>query len=451
MNRQIFWLLLITIFLSNCTEKKSDPNHSSLEVYTDSLFKATIDSGFIAGASVMVVKKGEVLIDTSYGYASLELSAPMPENPSFEIGSVTKQFTAAAILKLSEDNKLSLDDDFTKYLEFDTKGRIVTINHLLYHTSGIASYTEFPEFMDFSVQQHDPDSLIRWIEQKDFSVEPGESMLYNNSAYVFLGRIIEEVSGMTYEEYLQKEFFKPLGMEHTYYASNTEVVKDKVYGYRYSPDGLKQKRYLNHTWPFAAGSLCSTTEDLLIWMKALHEKQILDEDLYASLIKTGELNDGTKLRYAKGLDNYFHYGNQVIQHGGAINGFLSDTKYFPEEDLYIICLVNTIGPKGASFFSEQLTWQLLEKQEPENIALDMNLQTLEGKYKGAMRNYNLVVEVKALDSSLVLTRENQKPDTLKHYIGNNSFWYNNQVYKFKNEDLHADVVYGYYIFDKIEE
>lgn len=206
-------------------------------------------------------------------------------------------------------------------MEFDTKGRKVTIDNLLNHTSGIPSYTEINEFWELSIQDHPRDSLVRLVETKDFMFEPGEALIYNNSAYFFLGLIIEKVTGQTYEEYLKETFFDPLGMTSTSYSSNTEIANNKVYGYGYSPDGLKQKGYLNHRWPYAAGSLSSSTKDLLTWMTALHQGNVLTETLYQSLITPDQLKDGSNVYYAKALVNFSDFGNHRIGHGGGINGF----------------------------------------------------------------------------------------------------------------------------------
>ena len=345
-------------------------NDSPLEVIVDSLFQASIKGANIAGGAVLVYQNGELLLDKAYGYASLELSVKMPDNAIFEIGSVTKQFTAAAILKLVEEGKLSLEEDFTKYLEFDTKGRTITINNLLNHTSGIPSYTEIPEFWSLSIESHPRDSLVRLVEKNDFLFEPNEGLIYNNSAYFFLGLIIEKISGKSYADYLKEQFFKPLGMQNTCYCSTSEVLKNKVYGYNYNPGGLRQKPYLDHTWPYAAGSLCSTTKDLFTWMKALHTGKAFSEASYQSLITPDQLKDGTKIRYAKGLTNFSNFGNPQISHGGGIHGFLSETRYYPDEDLYIISLINTTGPHGASYFADRITWQLLERKEYESVEFD---------------------------------------------------------------------------------
>lgn len=449
--KKIFLVPIAIVFLAiSCQEKSEISETTPLESFTDSLFQASVDSSQIAGASVLVYQNGKNLIKKTYGYASLELSVPIPTGGVFEIGSVTKQFTAAAILKLAEANKLSLDDDFTQYLDFDTNGRKVTIDNLMNHTSGIPSYTEIPEFWDLSIQEHPRDSLVRLVESKTFMFEPGEALIYNNSAYFFLGLIIEKVTGQTYEEYLQETFFGPLGMDNTSYCSTSEVTKNKVYGYSYTPEGLKQKEYLNHTWPFSAGSLCSTTEDLLIWMTALHQGNLLSETLYQSLITPGQLKDGSIVLYAKALVNYLDFGNHRIGHGGGINGFLTDTRYYPQEDLYMIYLVNTTGPKGASYFADAITWELIDKKTPQSKELDIKTKPLEGKYTGAVRGSdNFTIEVRSIINGLTVKSErDDKADTLKIYIGNNTWADDNNRIIIKNNEYRFVNPSSYYILKK---
>jgi CubicO group peptidase (beta-lactamase class C family) len=450
MKQLILLTLTIVLTATSCQNKNRASNTPSLESYVDSLFQVNIDSAQIAGGAILVFQKDKMLLHKSYGKASLELSVPMPDEGIFEIGSVTKQFTAAAILKLVEAKKLSLDDDFTKYLEFDTKGRKVTINELLNHTSGIASYTALQEFEEMSIMDLPRDSLVRLVESKDFMFEPGEALIYNNSAYFFLGLIIEKITGQTYEEYLQKTFFEPLGMTSTSYSSNAAIIKNKVYGYRYTPEGLLQKRYLNHRWPFSGGSLSSSAHDVLIWMMALHNREILSEELYQSLITPGQLKDGSNLHYGKALGNYSDFGNHRIGHGGAINGFLTDTRYFPDEDLYIICLTNTMGPIGASFFADKITWKFLDKKTPQSMALDLDTKLLEGKYMGAIRGvYNYSIEVKSIPNGITIRHKDRvEVDTLNTYIGNNTWADGNTKIKIKNDEVRIDEPFSYYILKK---
>ena len=446
-----FILLIAVVFaiFTSCSQEQNSREQSPLVEFADSLFQQNIDSSYIAGASVLVFRDGKKLLDQNYGYASLELSTPMPEKPVFEIGSVTKQFTAAAILRLAEKGKLSLEDDFTRYLDFDSEGRKITIRQLLDHTSGMASYTGIPEFSSLSIETHDRDTVVRLVEQKDFLFEPGEMMLYNNSGYYFLGLIIEEVSGKSYTDYLEEAFFQPLEMQNTYYSSNSKIIPNKVYGYRYTRDGLKQKRYLDHTWPYAAGSLSSTTGDLATWMRALHDGKVFNDEQYRSMITPGSLNNGARLRYAMGLANYSTHGHQVIAHGGGINGFLTDTRYFPDEDLYMICLVNTTGPKGAGVFADQLTWELLDKKKPQSVEPDTSLESIEGTYSGRVNGRDVSLEVTTLDNAVVLSAKGQKnPDTLKVHLGDNRWVDGNTIYEFANDELRRDNIYSYTILKK---
>ena len=441
MNKVCFLIVIGGVFISGCISDTDISDQSTLVDFADSLFQTNVDSSYIAGASVIVFRKGQKLLDKSWGYASMELSVPMPDDASFKIGSVTKQFTAAAILKLVDEGKLSLEDDFTDYLDFDTRGRIITINNLLNHTSGIPSYTEIPEFEDLSIRQYERDTLVRLVEQNDFLFEPGEALIYNNSAYFFLGLIIERISGKSYEEYLNEQFFEPLGMLNSYYCSTSEVISNKVYGYNYSESGLKQKDYIDHTWPYSAGSLCSTAEDLLVWMRALHEGKIFSDHLYQMMITPDQLNNGTEIRYAKGLVNYTNFGNRQIGHGGGISGFLSETRYFPDDDLYIICLVNTMSPRGAGFFAEELTWKLLDKQEPETVEIDINLASLSGKYTGQVRGRIFSIEITALSNSIAISSGGQgSMDTLKTYIGQHTWMDGNSIVVIQNDEYRRDDV-----------
>ncbi|WP_445732330.1 serine hydrolase domain-containing protein [Mariniflexile sp.] len=451
MKQTFLFIITILLIATSCkNEKQVSSKTPTLEVYADSLFQASIDSSQIAGASILVFQKDTMLLKKSYGYASLELETPMPSDGIFDIGSVTKQFTAAAILKLVEANKLSLDDDFTKYLDFDTKGRKVTIANLLNHTSGIPSYTEIPEFWDMAMMNYPKDSLVRLVERNDFMFEPNEALIYNNSAYFFLGLIIEKVTGQTYEEFLQQELFEPLGMKNTSYCSITEIVKNKVIGYGYSPSGLKQGGYQKHVWPYSAGSLCSTTEDLLIWMKALHNGKVLKAAMYQSMISPDKLNDGTTVSYAKALVNFSNYGHKEISHGGAITGFSAYVQYFPDDDLYIICLINTIGPKKIGrFFGNEITWKLLDKKEYKPMPLDIDAKAIQGIYKGQTRDTIQSLEIKSIANGITRqVKGEEKIDSLKVYVGNNTWMDGNDKITIENNEYRIDKAYNYYILKK---
>lgn len=443
------FLLLCLAILTACSDHdKGQSKQLSLGQFADSLFQANVDESFIAGASVMVVQDDEIILDKAYGFANLELSTPMPKNGSFEIGSVTKQFTAAAILRLEGEGKLSLDDDLTKYLEFDTRGRKVSIRKLLNHTSGIYDYAEIPEYWNLAKKSFTRDSLIRLIEQKEFLFEPGEALIYSTSGYFFLASIIETISGKSYGDYLKAEFFEPLGMKNTYYCSNEEVENNGVKGYDYSEDGLHKNNNLDHTWPHASGTLCSSSEDLVIWMRALHGGNIFNDFSYDLMTQPGVLNDGIRLRYAMGLDNFSFFGHHLIGHLGGMSGFLTDTRYFPDENLYIVCLVNTMGPVGALFFTDEITWYLLDKKEFEAVPIDVDIESMKGMYIGQGRGGPTSLDVSIQEKSLVIKRDERDDPERCAYIGNSTWYDGIRTYQFKEKEWRLDNVAGHYILKK---
>ena len=222
----------------------------------DSIVADALAGGRAAGMTVAVVRGRDTLVLKPYGRADLELDVPTPERAVYEIGSVTKQFTAAAILQLQEQGKLSLDDELGKYLpDFPTRGHRVTLRRLLDHTAGIKGYTELPEFRGLAMRKLPRDSLVALIAAQPFDFAPGEAMVYSNSGYFLLGLVIEKVSGLSYEEYVRRHLFEPAGMHDSRYCSERAIIPRRAHGYDMGPAGLLLKEYLDHTWPYAAGSL----------------------------------------------------------------------------------------------------------------------------------------------------------------------------------------------------
>ena len=375
----------------------------------------------------------------------------MPVNASFEIGSVTKQFTGVAVMQLAEKGLLNPEDDITAYIDFDTKGRNVTIEQLLNHTSGIKSYTSLPSFNYLQLHEYPKDTILRLTEKEPFDFEPGTAMIYNNTGFFMLGRIIEKVSAKTFEEYVSENLFKPAGMQNSYYCDERTPIENKAYGYDKEDDELIKAGYLDHTWPYAAGSLCSTVEDLLKWNHVLHETNILlSQESYRKFITTSRLNDGTPLRYATGIVINPYKGNRALYHGGGINGFLSDARYFPDQKIAVITLINTTGGLAPPDVSNTIADMLLPlKDTLETKNYPGNLSELEGMYKGRGRGVKLTLVIEATDSLLTSFARGKK-DTLQ-YTGNNRWVNNDQYYTFEKVDgtklLHMDQPYGHFILE----
>lgn len=427
----------------------------SLEAFVNDIVQPAIDSQQLAGVAVGVKRGDQTLLMKTYGYADLEHEVPMPLHASFEIGSVTKQFTAAAILQLVEAGKLSLGDDFTKYVDFDTGGRTISIQRLLDHTSGIKGYTESPVFGELVTRNLPRDTLLRLMEKEPFDFEPGEAEIYNNTAFYILGIIIEKVSGQSYDEYVSENLFAKAEMNNSYYCTNSKIIKDRAHGYDGGREGLVRASYLDHTWPYSAGSLCSTVEDLLKWNEALHSGAVLSDDMYQSLISPGVLNDGTQLRYCKGITVFDYKGNECIAHGGGINGFLSESRYFPEESLTVVVLINTTSPPTPGMIADQISDELLTIAQPDPVAYDGDLSVLSGKYEGAARGAPLTMFVVAKDDGVVLVggEEGEERDTLFYY-GN--YWSDGKSQQQANfviengmaEEMRFDHISGHYRLKK---
>ena len=201
------------------------------------------------GGTVLIAKDGKILYRKAFGKANLELGVDMTPEHVFRIGSITKQFTASAILKLRDEGKLELDDDITKYLEdYPTHGHDITIKHLLTHTSRIKSYTGMEEWTaETRKKDFTPQELIEYFKYQPMDFKPGEEYRYNNSAYFILGYIIEVVSGMSYEAYIDESFFKPIGMNDSYYGSTSRIIKNRAYGYNKKDDEYINADFLSMT------------------------------------------------------------------------------------------------------------------------------------------------------------------------------------------------------------
>jgi CubicO group peptidase (beta-lactamase class C family) len=375
----------------------------------DSLARAHVEHERVAGVSVAVVRGPETLLLGGYGEVDLEWNVPTPRDgdANYEIGSMTKQFTAAAILRLVEEGAVDLEADITRYLpDYDTRGHAIPVRRLLDHTSGIRGYTEMPFFGEISVRKLPRDTLVTLVEAHPLDFEPGTALIYSNSAYFLLGLIIEEVSGKTYAEYVEQELFEPAGMADSHYCSERAVRENRAHGYDSGPDGLLRAAYLDHTWPYAAGSLCSTVADLVRWNQALHGGEILSVDSYRAMITPRPLKDGTPTRYAMGLLVTGEGRHRAISHGGGINGFLSDGRYYPEEDLIVVALQNSTGPRGPGALTRQLAQAVLgPAPEPPATTFRGDLAELTGRYTGAARGRTLTLEVRRDGDALIFAVE----------------------------------------------
>lgn len=298
------------------------------------------------GAAVIVVRDGEVLFRKGYGMANLELGVSIEPHMAFRLGSLTKQFTAVSILMLMEQGRLNIQDDMTRFLpDYPTGGRSVTIEHLLRHTSGIKSYTSMPEWLPLLRKDMSVDEIIDLFKDQPFEFEPGENFKYNNSGYILLGAIIEKISGMSYAEFVHRNIFEPLGMNHSLYDETERIVPGRVTGYSKGVNGFVNAAYLSMSQPYAAGSLASSVDDLALWDAALNTNKLLRSETLALAFKPGTLNNGDATGYGYGWLMFEHAGFQFIQHNGGIHGFTANGVRVPAEKVYVAVLTNSDAPE----------------------------------------------------------------------------------------------------------
>jgi CubicO group peptidase (beta-lactamase class C family) len=267
--------------------------------------------------------------------ANLEEETLNTPQTKFRLGSITKQFTAAAVLKLQEQGKLSVQDAVCKYVEnCPAAWAPVTIHHLLTHTSGIPNMTSFPEFRKAKFFPTTPLESIAMFRDRALEFAPGERFNYSNSGYLLLGHIIERASGKSYGDFLRENIFRPLGMKNTDMDVNSVVLKNRAAGYTRGPQGIVNAEYINMTIPFAAGALYSTTEDMYLWDRALYTEQLLSKKSLDAM--TTPAKDG----YGYGVGVGEQYGLKAISHGGGIEGFSTYITRFTADDGTVIVLSN---------------------------------------------------------------------------------------------------------------
>ena len=276
--------------------------------------------------------------------ANLAHDIPITTQTKFRIGSVTKQFAAAAILKLQEDGKLSVEDPLSKFIPDYPRGDEVTIHHLLTHTSGITSFTSKSDFLSTAASAITTDAMIESFKNDPYDFSPGEKWQYNNSGYFLLGYIIEKVSGMPLAEYWDKTFFQPLGMKNTGVHTNSEVLKHEASGYAFSDGAVSKAVNWDMSRAGAAGNIYSTVEDLQRWNEAIFDGDILGEEsrkVAWTPVKPKE-NNGPLYGYGWMLDE--HRGLKRIGHSGGLHGFLSYLARYPEHDLTVVAFHNASPP-----------------------------------------------------------------------------------------------------------
>ncbi|HET9799898.1 MAG TPA: serine hydrolase domain-containing protein [Gemmatimonadaceae bacterium] len=322
------------------------PPRAALVARLDSIASAYVLEAPAAGVTVAVVRHGDTLLLKGYGERDRARNLPAEASTVYRIGSVTKQFTAAAVLKLVEEGKVRLSDPITTYLPQYPQWSAVTVRQLLTHTSGIPSYTSSPRWPARKAEDLTPAQIVEIVENDPFDFPAGTDWRYDNTGYVLLGMILDRVTGTPYASLMRREFFAPLGMSSATYCPSKPTDPSHALGYRFEGE-FEPAQYLSLTQPFAAGALCMSVPDYLRWQAALYGGKIVSAQSLALMAGPETLTAGPKkdsnTGYGMGLMRGTVGRHPTIQHGGSINGFSSQQYWFPAESLSVVAFVNTVN------------------------------------------------------------------------------------------------------------
>lgn len=336
--KKLITSLVLLPFLSNTTNAQT--LSKGYEKKIDSIVQTEFGNKNDPGGVFLITQNGKNLYRKAFGKANLELSIDMTPDNVFQIGSMTKQFTAIAVLMLEQQEKLNVNDAISKYIKDYPNGDKITIHQLLTHTSGIKDFTKMKSISSIAQKEMKPEEMVNFFKNEPVDFAPGEKFEYNNSGYIILGYIIELVSGTSYEDFIKKNIFEKAGMTHSYYASDRKVIPKRAYGYHKKEQGFVNKTVISFSVPFSSGSLMSTADDMLKWQQALNQNLLLNSKETQKAFQKYKLNNGEEFTYGYGW--HLKAINEVPdrEHGGSVFGFKSMGIYIPSENIYVIGLSN---------------------------------------------------------------------------------------------------------------
>ena len=358
----------------------------------DEYVRAQMERQHIPGLSLAVVKDGRVVYQNAYGLADLELNVPVTADTVFQIQSVTKPFTATAIMMLVEEGKVALDDPVSKYLDGTPESwKPVTVRHLLNHTSGIKDFINEPTAslrLDVSEQE-----VLAATAPRPLDFTPGERYAYSNTGYHLLAMIIRKVTGKSYGDFLAERVFKPLGMRHTRVQKLSEIIPGRAAGYVWRDGKLANGEFVAQpVLSYGGGGILSTAADLAKWDASIRNGTLLKQSTLEQMWTPATLNDGKRSKYGLGWGINSSSGHRYVQHSGShVTGFQSVVRHYRDNGVTVIVLVNQNGKADvgeitgriAGLFVPPRVYEPIEDKEPQVATLvkDVYQQASRGELK----------------------------------------------------------------------
>lgn len=399
------------------------------------------------GAAVLVARGDEVLYRGARGLADVKTGTPLTADSVFRIGSISKQFAAAGLLKLVEAGKLSLDDPLSKYVSNFPNGEHITVLELLNHTSGVKDYTHIAAWRDGPIEKDvSTAQLIATFKNAKPDFAPGEDWAYDNSGYALVGAVIEAVSGQSWHAYLRSALFEPLGLTHTGYGADPKFAAQQVHGYSLEDGKVVSAKVISMTIPNAAGALVSTVDDLLKWNRALHEGRVLKSKTYTRMITP--VGKAIEAQYGLGIELATVQGRPMLDHSGGIFGFESMLEYVPGPDISVVVLQNNDSnddDKGPDMIARKLAAAALGEAYPESTAIAVDATALK-RFEGVYRidDHNARV-LRVVDGKLTAQRTGGQRSVLLP-IAADEFLYSNDLDRFTVQRDAAGTVTGMRFF-----
>lgn len=425
MKRLLAFVVLVVGAAAFASGNAAPPSQAEIARYANELMLRTY-RGDAPGGAVLVARGDTVLFRAARGEADVERNVPLRPDSVFRIGSVTKQFAAAGVLKLVEAGKVGLEDPLSKYVPGFPGGQRISVRQLLNHTSGVKSYTRLRGYMDGPVRRDlTTAQMIDVFKSEPADFAPGSGWAYSNSGYVLVGAVIEAASGMPWYAYLDQALFKPLGMLHTGYGHDPKFAAMQVRGYSYDGDRVVPARPISMTQPHAAGSLVSNADDLFRWSRALHGGHVLSNASYAQMITPSGKAADKGVGYGFGLFDDLVRTHRVLRHGGGIFGFTSALSYVPDGDITVVVLENDDADGTADVadgLAKKLAAMALGEPYPEARAIAVDATTLR-EAEGAYRFADGVVRVLRVVDGKLTAQRNQGPRAALTPIGRDDFLY----------------------------
>jgi CubicO group peptidase (beta-lactamase class C family) len=366
--RAKFLFLFIAVPMAFCPLKVANGQSEAFAKKAKEVL-AKVASDKTSAVAVLVARDGKIEFQGAAGQADLEKKIPATVDTKFRIGSITKQFTAAAILKLAEEGKLKINDPLAKYFPDFTKNKEITLEHLLTHTSGLFGYTEKADFYSRVTQPVKPQELIDWAKNDELEFAPGTEFRYCNTGYFLLGEIVAKVSGKSYADYLNATFFKPLGMKNTGIYDNASPPTNMANGYSLKDEKYEPALNWDMSWAGGAGAMYSTVGDLFIWNEALHGGKVINADSLKAATTVYKLPKSAtaSMSYGYGLCSTTHRRLPVICHSGGLQGWMADLLYFPQQKTTVAVLTNAM-PGAPELNPQMIARTSAEKFLAEAIA-----------------------------------------------------------------------------------